>query len=337
MKTALLATVVLIAAIAGLVAYDKHKKAAAAAEFEASLVARKEARQALVERRRAAAKKKLDAVDAAIADAKAAPQVGAAAALAAPLKAPLSIAKLRELTPGNTIIVGVSQPEDIKTPLVGPRDLYVERWLDGGQNTTSESTPADALEESFKRLDGVEQVLAVRIHSATAPAMGGGGRFEGGVAHGDAALYDLDSGKRLGAFPFTVTQSDTASIRKDDDANAELLRRFTINVAFALERELTAFIKGESGPAAPGAAVNADLQSFARKIEMEIRLPFTAAMIHSVRIEPGTDGAKPVVVIIAESPKLLQPGGKPSASLVESITKVLGREPELRFEVAQAK
>ena len=337
MKTIGLVLVGLIAVLGGLIAYDKHQKQKNAEAYELLLREQQAARKKVADAHRGAAMAKLAIIATAIAGAKAAPPVTSTVPLAVDLMWPATLTHMEYGAVGNTAVAGIAQPQEVSRPLVARFAPRAQQYLGPMSDTPSfDSTHPEEIEKMFAQLEALNFALLVRVHAVTLPSSDAGGRFVGGTAKGDAALYELATGRRLGAYPFSVTQRDTAKVSKQDSVDAQLLEAFTYDVKSGVDREFAAFVAGKAGLAAPGVAAAADLERFARKIEMETGLPYAAANIIKVEVKPGAAG-KPSVSVYAESPKLLLPGGKVSTSLAESITKILGTEAEIHIEQAPPK
>jgi hypothetical protein len=324
-KVGLVVGLAVVVGVGGLVGYNTYKKRRDAAAYQALLRSQTTARRAVADKHRPVATPLLATIDKITAEATAAPPI----ATATPLTATPTIAlAVVDNGRGNTVMIGVAQPADVARPLVARFAARAQRYLGPmGDTDSTASESAESLEGAFAELEQLKYALLVRVHHVTKPSAGPGDRFVGGAADGDAALYDLATGTRLGAFPFAVRQRDTSSVSKGGDVDGQLLDNFTFDIAAGLRGELAAFVAGTAGPAAPGAATAAELAQFGDKLLSELRL--TWVLVDGVEVAAGAEG-KPIVTLVSTRPEGLQFRGQVLPELAAAVTKVLGVEAEIR-------
>ena len=313
--------------LGGLVAWDKHKRAVAKAAYEKLVLDQNQARHAVADKHRGPATQKLARIDQAIAEAKAAPRI---TARTRPAQLPPLKLVERYSPGGNTLFAGVAQPASIEVALAPRYQAAVTRYLDQPVGaSSSDTTTADGVEHLFQELDALSYGLLVRVHEATPPSASNLDRFVGGRASGDAMLYDLATGKILGAFPFALAQRDTATVTKgQSDVDAQLLQSFAVDIASAIKAELRAWLDDKPGLAT---AADADAQALARfgpKIRTALGLSYLMADIHTIDVTRGPSG--PIVTFHAEQPKMLMPGGHVAADLQAIVKQTLGTDAEIR-------
>jgi hypothetical protein len=329
MKTIGIGLVILVAAIGGLVAWNKHKQRQDHDAYQALLQQQYEARKAVADKHRPAATAKLAAIEATIADARKAAPV--TARTKQPLPSPPRVANAKLNAPGNTLLVGIGQPAELKVTLLPALNVEAARYLDGGSHNTDGNTAA-GVELAFAALETIEYVLLVRVLEASPPTGASDHRFVAGRASGDGALYELATGKRVAAYPFSALQRDNANIdRHGGDVDKQLLESFTYDVWNAATKELGALVD-EQPATTPDDAEASARQRFASKIELELGLglKFVGASIQKVEVTRG-----PVVIFHAREPKVLMPGGKVAPDLETLVTKILGTKAEIRAVAAE--
>jgi len=220
-----------------------------------------------------------------------------------------------------------------------PLHMLVKAMKDG-HNHDSGHSPEGA-DESFKTLTNLKHLALIRIYDYDPPEAiftGGEQRFEGAEAKGDVLIYDLETRKRVGAFPYEVQQGPNAKVTRgasDETMSKELERFFTSEFKYALLDEVTAYGAGKSGPAAPGAAAKTSLQSFADKIRSEVGTEFLLSGPKKVDIAAG-EGGKPLVTIYADTPNMLAlKDGTVLKEVRAIVEKVLGRDADIKVVKAE--
>jgi hypothetical protein len=242
--------------------------------YEEMIEINRKALAPILDKHRAAVTAKLDAIKAVAKEAKAAPIVQAREPMAETATIPGS--SYEALKAG--VLLANADWADFEGTDETPIDLdtrlpigKIQSALASGELPSSYSI--QGLEEQFGVLAGIRQAALIRVHryAKPQPSIGAKGerRFVGGKAYGDVQVYDLATGKRIGAFPFEIGQSDSASITSKDEESIqrELELSFARGVDYDLREELAAFAAGKEGPATPGAAEKASLKTFANKIK----------------------------------------------------------------------
>jgi hypothetical protein len=328
MKAGLVIGLAAVLGVGGLIGYNTYKKRrdeAAYAELQRSQQA---ARQAVAESHRAAAAPRLATLAKAVEEAKAAPPIASRVALTRPVTVPVTVRD--DSGHGNTMVSGIAQPADLNVWLVKRYQPLAEDYVGpGARPREADNRLPQEVEAGFAELAALDYVVLVRIQRVTPPTAGPGDRFVGGAVEGDAALYELASGTRLGGFPFVVRQRDTASVTRRGDVDRQLLEAFQVDVGMAIPAELAAFVAGTAGPATPGAAAAAELARFGDKIESELRL--TYIFLEGVEVASGGADGKPIVTLVSDHPERLQFRGQVLPELATAIQKILGVEAEFRF------
>jgi hypothetical protein len=227
---------------------------------------------------------------------------------------------------------------EAKVPLSPRLSLAnITRCMEDGY--LSSSSPSD-METNFTTLKGLKQAAVVRVRDYTKPKIvfaAGSKRFEGARASGDVIVYDLATRKRIGAFPFEAGQSGNVSVLAKDEAGAEkeLEQAFAIDVEQAVRKEYAAFAAGTAGPSAPGTADDAERKRFADKIRMQVLTDHFLSNPTKVEITSGPNG-KPLVTIWSSNlPQVALPDGSARPEVVQTVTKVLGREADVKVLAAE--
>lgn len=160
---------------------------------------------------------------------------------------------------GNLLMIGAQRaadptadlrPQNVPFHVFGSPEIKIlhtfmtKGWKDAGENPKS-------LEYKFTSLEGLKFVLAVRVHEYQAPkvtlAPGDKLAYEPAQLGGDAQLFDFEGGKRLAAFPLSVTQKMDAVVnleQEDEKLIAELEDAFRIEIRKALEEGLESIRAG---------------------------------------------------------------------------------------------
>ncbi len=287
----------------------------------------------IVREHQAAAKSMLAALRAAAADAKAAPAV----VVREPLPAPVPVVK-DDCEAAGVLLANVEWlahdrwVNDAKVQLWPELKLEkLDKLLATGLFEMSGSVDAASVERSLTALAALQYVAVVRLREYLPPRLGSDARFAGGAATGDVIVFALPSRTRAGAFPFAARQRDTAHIRKGARAEQELEASFASDVKDAIRGELVAFLAGKPGPATPGVAAGAETAGFRDRLKLELTLAMVMGIV-DVELAAGEQG--PLVTIRAESPATLAPRGNVREDVRAIVTKVLGRDAEIRVVAA---
>jgi hypothetical protein len=295
----------------------------------------RKAMKPLIEKHREAATAKLAGLKAAGADAATAPPVarrepgeGLLTAAAEEVEnAGLMVASAEWLTAGTAAAA--------KVPITPTPSIDVVAKVMVPGHEFDHTLTAKGMELELERFGKIKQVAAVRVRAYAPPKLataGGEKRFEGAKASGDVIVYDAATGKRVGAFPFEVGQSERAwSYSKDEAAIAkDVEHSFGFDVHRAVKAEYAAYAANKPGPHGPGSAAAAEVAGFADRIHSEMLINHLGAGAKSVEIVPGPDGT-PVVTIHADYPRAVTDRtGKPYAGVVATVKKVLGTDAEVR-------
>lgn len=197
-------------------------------------------------------------------------------------------------------------------------------WRDGGET-------AESLDRNLTRLEQLKYVFVVRVRDYRVPKLAttasGELRFAPGRVTGDAWLYALDGGAKLGAFPFDIVQQRSAYVQtshRGEEAVRDLESNLAVDLRASLKKELQALVRGEPVGADTGPA--ATVKSFERDLRLALAAELPAALIRGVDIQ--LSGAHPVVTIRADAPGVLTADG--AAPRVQAIVvKVLGADEPL--------
>jgi hypothetical protein len=137
-------------------------------------------------------------------------------------------------------------------------------------------------------------VAVVRLHEYTQPKVAvEKGFFTPGSARGDATLFELATQKKVGAFPFLVTQADTATQQTGQSAQNALQLAFNDDARKALEAELAAYLDGKPGPASVDRAPDTPESLRARHIQRALN----DAAIFKTTFEIVEDPCKLTIVV----------------------------------------
>lgn len=205
----------------------------------------------VIERHRDAAAATLRAIQAAGEAAMAQPPVTADAG--GPLPGGLSLTDLAGTGEGNVLLVNGERAAALGTRAGGAIAIDVapgsklallyrfthDGWQDAGESPES-------LEARYRALSRLTHVLVVRVRVTTpssATTVDGELRFVPGEAEGDAQLYELASGTRVGGFGFAIEQAARATVDVLGDNHAlarDLERAFHHDVRAELARRFTA-------------------------------------------------------------------------------------------------
>lgn len=283
----------------------------------------------ILEKHRTAATAKLEAIKAVAADAKAAAPVTvrqpATVSLAVPPEAAgLVLANLEWAAAAN----GMNEAKlRVKDAL--PLGTLTGALANG--HAYGSSYNVQGIDRQFGLLVALKQAALIRIQRYDPPkavAGPGGRRFQSGRAAGDVLVYDLETRKRIGAFPFEAMQRDTAGVgQRDGEALLkELERSFAYDFETAINGELAAFAKGKAGPAAPGAAADASLRRFTDKIWEQLTLDHLLSGPKEIDFATGAGGSL-IATIRAENPShLAARDGAALPDVRRAVVKILGRE-----------
>ncbi len=147
---------------------------------------------------------------------------------------------------------------------------------------------------------GMRQFIKVLEPNSKEPT-GGAQRYSPGRVAGDAQLFSLETGARVGAFPFDTVQSGDASISGDDEAK-ELERSLRADVFFGLQRELQKLVSGAEVGASSGVKGASD--KFKVQILGKFASPeFLTAFVD--KVEFGKQDDKMLVTLYAMTPSSL--------------------------------
>jgi hypothetical protein len=178
-------------------------------------------------------------------------EIGAAAAAAPPVAAPE-----RDHVPGHTIATTLAElDQESAQTLIIPVDSAVDpgshstsslHWegnqrlpriaklLEGGEIASHDS--GTMLTRQFEVLEGLYFVLVVRVAEYRP--------FDPATIRGDAIMFKLADKKRIGAFPFEITQSESAGLYSDEGVDEALERAFIHDVGHGLRERLKDFLAG---------------------------------------------------------------------------------------------
>ena len=268
------------------------------------------------------------------ADAKAAPPITAAEPLATPLASPPVVPNPALNAPGDTLI---AHPERVADPAVElPFGFYTVPHIGGYEATLAPDAKImmkpDVLEQYFDEVVKLRYALMVRVRDhkpsrVVAATVGGKveARYEPGHVIGDAIFYELDSKKRLGAFPFAFQAKGDFIAKPGSDEKTEAKRledHLRTSVRSQLVRAVADFATGQGAPPATlGAASGDSLATVTRAINVEFGVKHAGALIDTIEITPG---AKPVVKIVAGNPSALD--AKAQAEIAAFASKQLGAD-----------
>ncbi len=185
-------------------------------------------------------------------------------------------------------------------------------------------------EDWFRRMATIQQVLVVRYRWAdsTMPKASDADHFTPGVAIGDAILYDVDSKKRIGAFPFVARQGDRA--------NGDITINFLRDVESAILQELGRYQAGKLGPASVDAPPDPPQAVFQRQAEHVFKdmYGYRGTVTH-------LDETTCDVLVITGLPdeiageQTYAKSGKVAAKFATEITRIAGRPCTTHWEQAK--
>ncbi|HEX8914932.1 MAG TPA: hypothetical protein VF796_21445 [Humisphaera sp.] len=300
-----------------------------------------EKRQAMapvLARHKDAAAARLAAIKAVAADAAAAAPVTAREPKSADL---VAVPDFGETEPAGLLLAGVEvlamdgKSDAAKVPL--DPDLYLPDFPRVMADGYLPSWTAEGFEPKFVTLENLKQVAAVRVREYRAPKVtsaSGETRFTGARAGGDVIVYDLATGKRVGAFPFEAAQRDTVTVRSKDGAGAEreLEQAFAIDLKSAVRKEYAAYAAGKAGL---GSAADVSRQQFETRIRSKLLESQIIVIPQKVQLSYGADG-KPVVTIWTDTTlRRIKVDEPASAEVTGIVTKVLGRDADVRLRPAE--
>jgi hypothetical protein len=279
----------------------------------------------------AAAKARIETLQAVAKDAQAQP----------PLKTLQPVAALAALDKDHLLKAGLllATPDWAGAAGVTPSPLPVESRLDLGAingamaigHSYNTRNRVEDIDEKFGLLTGLRYAALVRTRQYDKPrasVFDGERRFAAGRAVGDVLVYDLETKAKVGGFRFEVVQKDTALVdgksKTDEVIQRDLEESFGISFNVSLEYELKAFLDGKSGSSAPGAEDRASLESFSRRIDLAVTQAHFAAFVKTVEI---TDTGGLTVTIYADSPRVIAgKDGVANPDVKAIVQKILGRE-----------
>lgn len=282
----------------------EEKSAKQAAEQKAAL-------KPLIDKHREAATKQLAAFKAIAADAKALPPITERTALPAKIELDLE-----------TTVFGPAwwfagekdyKPTDKDHQFEPTKmDEYeVRTMLEKGEWITFDPFDAAMGELATKAFEGVtkyKHALVARARAYEPPTVSHDRTsFQSGTISGDATLYSLPDGKRLGSFPFSVIQRlESISVKSDSSATDKLAEAFRSQIRSRVMAELDAYVKGTAGAATPGAVAKEDVEKLAGQLDADLNqwamttqgalqdILGSGDKILSIEIEPGP----PAVVVL---------------------------------------
>lgn len=179
-------------------------------------------------------------------------------------------------------------------------------------------------QQMLEKIDAISHYAIVRVHEYEKPVPGStADRYTGGHAAGDAIIYDVKTGKRIGAVTWTAEMPETVHIPGDaTDPAAEYESQFVGHAGPQITEALENFYAGKGAVAKP---VYDDDKLRERQI-MTLLVQDAEIMVVDVVI---TDGAACKVVLtgakalIAANPEADDGAVKPKAA--EIVRKVMGK------------
>jgi hypothetical protein len=156
-------------------------------------------------------------------------------------------------------------------------------------------------------------------------------RYEAGSVSGDAILYELDTKKRLGAFPFAFEAKGDYVAKPGSSPDEETKRledHLRDSVTSQLEQALAAFATGKGAPTATaGGAAAASAATIERAILVEIGTKYPSAAPGKVTLRGKQ------VIVEAANPKAID------ANALKELTAFASKQvgADVTFELVEAK
>lgn len=190
-------------------------------------------------------------------------------------------------------------------------DYEVRTMLEKGEWITFapyDAAMGELATKAFESVTKYKHALVARAHAYEPPAVSHDRTsFQNGTIAGDATLYSLPDGKRLGSFPFSIIQRlESVSVKGDASATDKLAEAFRSQIRSALMAELDGYVKGTAGAATPGAIPKEDVEQLAGELQADLNkwalttpgavedILGSGAKILSINIESGP----PAVVVV---------------------------------------
>jgi hypothetical protein len=237
--------------------------------------AQKAALKPLIDKHRDVATKQLAAFKAIAADAKALPPITERTALPTKIELDLGTTAFGPAWWFAGETADNPKDKDHQFEPTKMEDYVVRTLLEKGEWITFDPYD-DAMGElatkAFESVTKYKHALVARASAYEPPTVSGDRTsFQSGTIAGDATLYSLPDGKRLGSFPFSVIQRlDSVSFKSDSSATDKLADAFRSEIRSAVMAELDAYVKGTAGAATPGAVAKEDVAKLAAQLQADI-------------------------------------------------------------------